>query len=277
MIRSRLSTTHFGFTRSKAGARGRPTRHRRISPLAIRWIGFCRKRKPISVRLLAPPERKSPRSAARTQRPTPIRINPLSRLSAPRPDRRSHERMAETRPRRAPLVARMPGLCRSNWRRTTRHGPGSMLNFQPGPLALHRCPRSRPLCPHGGLSPRMQALPIPGCDRWRAFPPLPVRGPTPQAPAPPAQASVASIASAAGIPPQIAANIAAAVRVAPDAPLNELQEQRAKTIIQNYAARRAQQQVSQAASGGQGQPPPGGPIIPRCGSRRAPRTRRTPF
>lgn len=75
----------------------------------------------------------------------------------------------------------------------------------------------------------------------------------------PNQASVASIASSAGIPPQVAANIARAVGVAPDAPLNPQQALRAKAIVQNYAARAGQQSPGVA----QGQPSSGGPIIPQ--------------
>jgi hypothetical protein len=77
--------------------------------------------------------------------------------------------------------------------------------------------------------------------------------PAPRAPAPPPQVSVASISSQAGIPPQVAANIAAALKVAPGAPLTPEQAQRAKTIIQNTAQRLGQQQQQQTA-GGQGQP-----------------------
>jgi hypothetical protein len=73
--------------------------------------------------------------------------------------------------------------------------------------------------------------------------------PAPRAPAPPPQVSVASISSQAGIPPQVAANIAAALKVAPGAPLTPEQAQRAKTIIQNTAQRLGQQQQQQTAGG----------------------------
>jgi Lysozyme like domain len=87
----------------------------------------------------------------------------------------------------------------------------------------------------------------------------------PQAPVPPAQGSVASIASAAGIPPQIAVNIAKAVRVAPGAPLTPEQAEKAKLYIQNYANRTGQQppQAAQGGpQGGQGQASPGSPPAP---------------
>jgi hypothetical protein len=92
--------------------------------------------------------------------------------------------------------------------------------------------------------------------------------PAPRAPARPFQGSVASIASAAGIPPQIAANIAKAVGVAPGAPLTPEQAQRAQLYVKNYAQRTGQQPPTaavarQAASGGQGQPPASGPLVPQ--------------
>ena len=95
--------------------------------------------------------------------------------------------------------------------------------------------------------------------------------PAPRAPAQSPAGSVASIASAAGIPPQVTANIAKAVGAAPDAPLTPQQAQRAKTIVQNYKQRNpqqvAQQQQQQTAPQGQpqqGQPAQGGgPIIPQ--------------
>ena len=84
--------------------------------------------------------------------------------------------------------------------------------------------------------------------------------PTPQAPAAPAQVSVASIAAQLGIPAQVAANMAAALKVAPGAPLTPEQAERAQRIIQNYVQRNA----PQAAAGGQGGPSQGGgPGIPQ--------------
>jgi hypothetical protein len=87
--------------------------------------------------------------------------------------------------------------------------------------------------------------------------------PAPRAPAPSPAGSVASIASAAGIPPNVAVNIAAAVRVAPDAPLTPEQAEKARLYIRNYAQRNGQQQGQQPSQGGQGQPSQGGPIIPQ--------------
>jgi hypothetical protein len=91
--------------------------------------------------------------------------------------------------------------------------------------------------------------------------------PAPRAPAQSPAGSVASIASAAGIPPQVTANIAKAVGAAPDAPLTPQQAQRAQTIVQNYKQRAQQQQQQTAAGQGQpqqGQPAQGGgPIIPQ--------------
>jgi hypothetical protein len=89
--------------------------------------------------------------------------------------------------------------------------------------------------------------------------------PTPQAPAPPAQGSaqgsVASLAAQVGIPAQVAANMAAALKVAPGAPLTPEQAERAQRIIQNYVQRNAPQAAAggpQTATGGQGGPSQGG-------------------
>jgi Lysozyme like domain len=93
--------------------------------------------------------------------------------------------------------------------------------------------------------------------------------PTPQAPAAPSQGSVAAIAAQAGIPPQVAANIAAAVRVAPNAPLTPEQDAKAKLYVRNYMQRKGQQpptaaMAPQAPSGGQGPASAGGgPGIPQ--------------
>ena len=81
----------------------------------------------------------------------------------------------------------------------------------------------------------------------------------------PAQGSIDTIASAAGLPPQVTANIAKALGVDAAAPLTPQQAAKAKTIIQNYAQRAGQQngQQQQQAPAGQGQPQGGGPIVPQ--------------
>ena len=89
-----------------------------------------------------------------------------------------------------------------------------------------------------------------------------------QAPAAPGQASVASLVSGMVSDPQmgvrVAGNVARALKVDPAAPLTPEQALKAQLYVKNYAARAAQQPAAspspQAASGGPGQPSPGGPI-----------------
>ena len=82
-------------------------------------------------------------------------------------------------------------------------------------------------------------------------------------PAAPAQGSVASLVSSAVGDPQraslVARNIGQLMGVDPGAPLTPAQADRVKKGVQAYIARTGQQQPS----GGQGQPSPGEPIVPR--------------
>jgi hypothetical protein len=114
---------------------------------AIRWRGICRRRSPISA---AGGNSRSPRSVVRTLRLMRRQKRPRFRPSARRPAVRSRELMAEARPRRAPLVARLPRWRRSNGQRMARRGPGSIPRFRLGHLALQhhlRGPRRRRLSP----------------------------------------------------------------------------------------------------------------------------------
>lgn len=93
--------------------------------------------------------------------------------------------------------------------------------------------------------------------------PVPAAAALARAARPPAtQGSVASLVSSTVGDPQraslVAGNVARLLRVDPNAPLTPEQAQRAQLYVKNYA-----QRTGQSAPGGQGQPSPGGPIIPQ--------------